>query len=103
MSVPVSIPRARTTALLWLGPLFFISGAIGLIYEVAWFRLLHLVLGVSVFAIGAVVSAFMLGLGFGSAWAGGRMGALGRPLLSPSDLVRESGSNRAREGLSTPR
>ena len=45
--------------------LYFLSGAAGLLYEVAWFRRLQLVFGVSAFAIGAVVSAFMLGLAFG--------------------------------------
>jgi len=52
-----------------LGALFFLSGALGLVYEIVWFRRLHLTLGVSIFAVGAVVSAFMLGLAVGSRWA----------------------------------
>ena len=52
-----------------LGALFFLSGALGLLYEVVWFRRLHLALGVSIFAVGAVISAFMLGLAIGSRWA----------------------------------
>ncbi|HYN05420.1 MAG TPA: fused MFS/spermidine synthase [Vicinamibacteria bacterium] len=52
-----------------LGALFFISGALGLLYEIVWFRRLHLALGVSLFAVGAVVSAYMLGLAVGSRWA----------------------------------
>ena len=52
-----------------LGALFFVSGALGLLYEIVWFRRLHLALGVSTFAVGAVVSAFMLGLAAGSRWA----------------------------------
>jgi spermidine synthase len=52
-----------------LGALFFISGALGLLYEIVWLRRLHLTVGVSIFAIGAVVSAFMLGLSLGSRWA----------------------------------
>jgi spermidine synthase len=52
-----------------LGALFFLSGALALLYEVVWFRRLHLTLGVSLFAVGAVVSAFMLGLAVGSRWA----------------------------------
>jgi len=48
-----------------LGGLFFLSGALGLLYEIIWFRRLHLALGVSIFAVGAVVSAFMLGLALG--------------------------------------
>ncbi|MBN2369631.1 MAG: fused MFS/spermidine synthase [Vicinamibacteria bacterium] len=52
-----------------LGALFFLSGALALLYEIVWLRRLHLTVGVSIFAIGAVVSAFMLGLSFGSRWA----------------------------------
>ena len=52
-----------------LGTIFFLSGALALVYEVAWFRRLHLALGVSSFAAGAVLSAFMLGLALGSRWA----------------------------------
>jgi spermidine synthase len=52
-----------------LGTLFLLSGALGLVYEVVWFRRLHLALGVSIFAVSAVVSAFMLGLALGSGWA----------------------------------
>ena len=51
------------------GALFFLSGALGLLYEVVWFRRLHLALGVSILAVGAVLSAFMLGLALGSRWA----------------------------------
>lgn len=52
-----------------LGALFFLSGALGLLYEIVFFRRLHLALGVGIFAVGAVVSAFMLGLAVGSRWA----------------------------------
>ena len=62
--------------------LFFLSGATGLIYEIAWFRRLQLVFGVSIFAIGAVVSAFMLGLAMGSGWAGTTRWLRSRPLLA---------------------
>ena len=51
------------------GALFFLSGALGLVYEVVWFRRLHLALGVGIYAVGAVLSAFMLGLALGSRWA----------------------------------
>jgi spermidine synthase len=82
-SDPSASKIAHRGILLRLAPLFFISGAIALIYEVVWFRQLHLVLGVSVFAVGAVVTAFMLGLALGSYWIAGRdLGRLdrGRPL-----------------------
>ncbi|MDZ4717528.1 MAG: fused MFS/spermidine synthase [Roseiflexaceae bacterium] len=51
--------------------LFFISGASALIYEVAWVRLLSLAFGVSVYAVSAVLSAFMGGLALGG-WLFGR-------------------------------
>ena len=65
---PASPPRAFAYGL-GLGALFFLSGALGLLYEIVWFRRLHLSLGVSLFAVGAVVSAYMLGLAVGSRWA----------------------------------
>ncbi len=52
-----------------LAALVFLSGALGLHYEVVWFRRLQLTLGVSLFAVGAVLAAFMLGLAVGSHWA----------------------------------
>src|SRR5262245_22070048 len=52
--------------------LFFLGGASALIYEVAWVRLLSLVFGVSVFAVSAVLSAFMGGLALGG-WLFGRI------------------------------
>ncbi len=51
---------------------FFVSGVSGLIYEVAWFRLLSLSFGVSVYAASAVLTAFMGGLALGS-WFFGRI------------------------------
>jgi spermidine synthase len=46
--------------------LFFISGACGLIYEVVWSRMMMLIFGRSVLAVGTVLAAFMLGLSLGS-------------------------------------
>lgn len=62
--------------------ILFLSGAAGLLYEVVWFRRLHLVFGVSVFAIGAVVAAFMLGLAAGSRWAASSTWLRKNPLRS---------------------
>jgi spermidine synthase len=59
------------TALKVLGPLFFLSGAAALVYQVVWQRILSLSAGVGVRSMAIVVSAFMLGLGLGSE-AGGR-------------------------------
>ena len=46
--------------------LFFVSGACGLIYQVVWSRMLTLIFGRSVLAVGIVLAAFMAGLALGS-------------------------------------
>ena len=51
--------------------LFFLSGASALTYEVTWVRELSLAFGVSVYAVTAVLTAFMGGLALGS-WLWGR-------------------------------
>ena len=55
--------------------LFFLSGFCGLSYEILWARLFAEVFGSTVFAISAVLSAFMAGLALGSyafgRWADG--------------------------------
>lgn len=49
----------------------FASGFAGLVYEVIWARMLHIVLGSTVYAVCAVISSFMAGLAIGS-YVGGR-------------------------------
>lgn len=64
-----------------LVPLFFVSGACGLIYQVLWLRLLGLVFGVTVYAASTVWASFMAGLAIGS-YVGGRLGdRVRRPLV----------------------
>jgi spermidine synthase len=53
-------------------PLFFISGAAGLIYEVTWTRAFGVVFGNTIYAASTVLTAFMLGLALGS-WLFGRI------------------------------
>jgi spermidine synthase len=53
--------------------LFFLSGISGLIYEVAWTRLLTLVFGDTVLAVSTVLASFMAGLALGSFWCGRRI------------------------------
>ena len=48
----------------------FLSGAAGLIYQVAWSKALGLVFGHAVYAIATVLAAFMTGLAVGSAYWG---------------------------------
>ncbi len=45
--------------------LFFLSGFTALVYEVVWERLLHVVFGLSTYAVTVVTAAFMLGLALG--------------------------------------
>jgi spermidine synthase len=60
--------------------LLFASGAAGLIYQVAWVRLLGLTFGVTIYAISTVLAAFMGGLAIGSL-LGGRLADRGlKPL-----------------------
>ncbi|VAX17208.1 hypothetical protein MNBD_NITROSPINAE01-1120 [hydrothermal vent metagenome] len=57
------------THILLLG-FFFISGAVGVAYEVVFVRELSLLLGVTIYAVSAVLVAFMGGLGVGAFWFG---------------------------------
>lgn len=60
-------PRAFARPELWLaGAAFFVSGASGLIYQVAWQRILALHSGVGIYSVAMIVGAFMAGLGVGS-------------------------------------
>ena len=61
-------------------PLFFLSGAAALAYEVVWARSLQLLFGSSHFAVTSVLSVFMGGLALGSYFLGKRLDKLGRPL-----------------------
>jgi len=61
-------------------PLFLVSGATGLIYEVTWMRLFGTVFGNTVFAASTVLTAFMLGLALGSWFFGRRADRARHPL-----------------------
>jgi spermidine synthase len=71
-------PPAR---LVLLTLLFFLSGATGLIYEIAWERLLELYFGVTMTAITLIVASYMCGLGLGSLLGGRIAQNLKRPIL----------------------
>ncbi|UCE86810.1 MAG: fused MFS/spermidine synthase, partial [Deltaproteobacteria bacterium] len=60
--------------------LFFASGMAGLIYQIVWSRLLTLVVGVSIFAVTAVICTFMAGLALGSYLIGRTGDRWGDPL-----------------------
>ena len=46
---------------------FIVSGMAALVYEIAWIRPLHFIFGSTTYTLATIYSAFMLGLGFGSA------------------------------------
>ena len=59
---------------------FFLSGAAGLIYQVAWGKELGLIFGHTVYAIATVLAVFMAGLAAGSAYLGTWNERLARPI-----------------------
>ena len=62
-----SPPRQNPTGILLC---FLLSGAAGLIYQVAWVKALGLIFGHTAYAISTVLSVFMAGLAAGSALVG---------------------------------
>lgn len=60
----------QRSAYTFILPLFFLSGACTLVYQVIWVRMLVLVFGMSVFAVSTVLTAFMAGLALGSFYFG---------------------------------
>jgi spermidine synthase len=72
-----AIDRATLLAVLIC---FFLSGAAGLIYQVAWSKALGLIFGHTAYAVATVLAVFMGGLAAGSAWIGGWSERRSRPL-----------------------
>ena len=62
--------------------LFFVSGALGLVYEVLWMRRLTVVFGATTVATAVTLSAFFLGLAAGSAVLGAQAWRWRRPLVA---------------------
>ncbi len=62
--------------------LFFCSGVSGLAYQVLWVRELSFVFGVTAYAAGTVLAAFMSGLALGSWLAGPVLARVRRPLAA---------------------
>jgi spermidine synthase len=61
-------PKTRSLLPIWI--CFFLSGAAGLIYQVAWSKALALIFGHTAYAIATVLAVFMGGLAAGSAFFG---------------------------------
>ena len=64
------LSRQNTISIVAL--LFVISGAVGLVYQIVWFKFLSLFLGNTTYAQTIVLATFMGGLAIGSAWGGRR-------------------------------
>jgi spermidine synthase len=60
--------------------LFVFSGAVGLVYQIAWFKYLSLFLGNTTYAQTIVLATFMGGLAIGSAWWGRTADRTSEPL-----------------------
>jgi len=60
--------------------LFFLSGGLGLVYEITWMRLFRLAMGNTVFTSATVLTTFMAGLALGAYWAGRMVDRCSRPL-----------------------
>lgn len=63
-----------------VGLLFIISGALGLIYQIIWFKYLSLFLGNTTYAQTIVLATFMGGLAIGSALWGRKVDKTKQPL-----------------------
>ena len=61
--------------------LYFVSGAVGLSYEILWAKALSLLFGVSIFGVAISVSAFLAGLGVGAISAYKLSPVLTKPLF----------------------
>jgi spermidine synthase len=69
---PHVLPRHLNRTELLVAAAFILSGAAGLVYQVAWQRILALHSGVGIYSVAMIVASFMAGLGLGSL-LGGRL------------------------------
>jgi spermidine synthase len=69
-----------------IGGVFMVSGAVAMVYEVGWFRLLALVLGPSVHAFSVMLGIFLVGIGLGSVAAAKWAERTKRPLMAMAAL-----------------
>jgi spermidine synthase len=58
-----------------------LTGAASFIYEIAWIRMLSLVLGASTHSFELMLSAFILGLALGGLWIRWRIDSLAKPIV----------------------
>ncbi len=75
-----SPPTSSGLPAAWIVTCFLLSGAAGLIYEVAWSKELSYLLGTSLAAVSTVVTSFLAGLAIGAATLGVRLGRSRQPV-----------------------
>ena len=73
-----TLPRQTIHSI--IGILFIVSGALGLIYQIVWFKYLSVFLGNTTYAQTIVLATFMGGLAIGSAWWGRKVDHAKHPL-----------------------
>ena len=73
-------PLSRQTVHSIIGILFVVSGALGLVYQIVWFKYLSFFLGNTTYAQTIVLATFMGGLAIGSAWWGRKVDSTSQPL-----------------------
>jgi spermidine synthase len=76
----------RGSSILVVSALFFGSGALALIYQVVWARMMTHAFGSTALAVGTVLAAFMSGLAFGSWYFGRFADRSSNPLRSYAQL-----------------
>jgi len=76
---PVKRRENSTTLHLLLGVAAF-TGIASFIYEIAWIRMLNMVLGTSTHAFELMLSAFIFGLAFGGLWIRKRIDRISNPM-----------------------
>ena len=79
----LGLPKKRSFSFLHMAlyTVFFISGGVGLAYEIVWARQLSLLFGVSIYAVSAVLVAFLGGLGLGAEFFGRKLDKGYQPLF----------------------
>lgn len=70
----------------WMLAVSAITGAASFCYEIAWIRLLSLVLGSSTHAFELMLSAFILGLALGGLWIKRRIESLANPVRTLANI-----------------
>ncbi|MDP6415412.1 MAG: spermidine synthase, partial [Gammaproteobacteria bacterium] len=65
----------------WLAGIALLTGLASFFYEIAWIRMLSLVLGSSMQAFELMLSAFITGLAFGGLWIRNRIEKIDNPIL----------------------